>query len=97
MGGCLMDGVGGWMDGQSDARVISAIEAAVAELVGAGVAGSICVPSWILPGAPCSRPHSAIAQHPWQVHQGRSKRYFWRPGRGGLLSLVQGVLAPTLC
>ena len=44
------------MDGQSDARVITAIEAAVTELVGAGVAGSICVPSWILPGAPRSKP-----------------------------------------
>ena len=62
--GELMDDewVGGWMDGWSDAKVITATEAMVTELVGAGAAGSICVPSRILPGAPPSRPHSAVAQ-----------------------------------
>lgn len=52
MGGCLMDGVEEWMDGGMDGwtvrckgDMITAIEAAVTELVGAGVVGSICVPS----------------------------------------------------
>ena len=93
MGEWVDDGwMDGWMDGRSDAKVISATEAAVTKPVGAGAAGSICVPSRILPGAPRSRPHSAVAQHPWQLHQGRSRPYFWRLGRGGPLRLVWGVL-----
>ena len=93
MGELMDDGwMDGWMDGRSDAKVISATEAAVTKPVGAGAAGSICVPSRILPGAPRSRPHSAVAQRPWQLHQGRSRPYFWRLGRGGPLRLVWGVL-----
>lgn len=38
----------------------------------------------ILPRAPCSRPRSAIAQRPGQLHQGRSVHYFWRLGEEGL-------------